>query len=229
MIHQTRKTLDRNTSLRAKLLAERADKKRAKALAGLKGKKVGGHLVMRGGDMDVQLGDELSESWRQLEVRFSPPQPPTPRSSLLPPSFIRATSSDVCAFVSLHCGPPSISPRVTCSEIGSRRSSTGRSSSPESLRRASASSTSTSRTRSTVRPLSPLFLSFLCVPLASRAQEADTSPSLFPLNSLEEVRVDALLFSSFSSLPLLCIFELPSPLFSLLAGVDFPCPPFVHA
>lgn len=88
MIHQTRKTLDRNTSLRAKLLAERADKKRAKALAGLKGKKVGGHLVMRGGDMDVQLGDELSESWRQLEVRFLLP----------PPSFIRANSSDVAPF-----------------------------------------------------------------------------------------------------------------------------------
>jgi hypothetical protein len=67
VISQTRKTLDRTTSLRAKLLAEKAERKQAKVLAGLRGQKVGGHEVMRGGDMDVQLGDELSESWRQLE------------------------------------------------------------------------------------------------------------------------------------------------------------------
>lgn len=67
VISQTRKTLDRTTSLRAKLLAEKAARKQAKVLAGLRGQKVGGHEVMRGGDMDVQLGDELSESWRQLE------------------------------------------------------------------------------------------------------------------------------------------------------------------
>lgn len=70
MLTQTRKTLDRNTSLRAKLLADKAARKERKVLAGLRGQKVGGHEVLRGGDMDVQLGDELSESWRQLEVRL---------------------------------------------------------------------------------------------------------------------------------------------------------------
>jgi len=63
-----RNAADRMRVARAKATAERHAKQEARlALNGLAGQKFGKHVV-REGEVDVQLGEELSESLRGLQV-----------------------------------------------------------------------------------------------------------------------------------------------------------------
>ena len=64
-----RKAADRTQATRAHIAAERRAKREALlAQSGLAGQKLGKHVV-REGEVDVQLGEELSESLRGLQVR----------------------------------------------------------------------------------------------------------------------------------------------------------------
>jgi len=63
-----RKTAERTQAARIKATAERRAKQDARlAQSGLAGQKFGKHVV-REGELDVQLGEELSESLRRLQV-----------------------------------------------------------------------------------------------------------------------------------------------------------------
>lgn len=68
-----RKIADRTQAARAQVAEERRVKREALlAQSGLAGQKLGKHVV-REGEVDVQLGEELSESLRGLQVCFIPP------------------------------------------------------------------------------------------------------------------------------------------------------------
>lgn len=54
---------------REQTLAARELERQNRIKAGLAGVKVGKHVVGPGGEVDVQLGEELSESWRAIKVR----------------------------------------------------------------------------------------------------------------------------------------------------------------
>jgi nucleolar protein 53 len=79
-----RQTIDRTLTAREKARARRQGEVREKLKHGLIGRKLGKHKVQPG-EVDVQLGEELSESLRALKVCFhsagtfvtftSPPQP----------------------------------------------------------------------------------------------------------------------------------------------------------
>ena len=63
-----RKAADKTQATRIKAAAERRAKQEARlAQSGLTGQKLGKHVV-REGEVDVQLGEELSESLRGLQV-----------------------------------------------------------------------------------------------------------------------------------------------------------------
>ena len=63
-----RKAADKTQATRAQITAERRAKREALlAQSGLAGQKLGKHVV-REGEVDVQLGEELSESLRGLQV-----------------------------------------------------------------------------------------------------------------------------------------------------------------
>jgi len=63
-----RKAADRSRATRARVAEERRVKREALlAQSGLAGQKLGKHIV-REGEVDVQLGEELSESLRGLQV-----------------------------------------------------------------------------------------------------------------------------------------------------------------
>ena len=67
-IKTLRKAADRTQAARIKAAAERRAKQEARlAQNGLVGQKFGKHVV-REGEVDVQLGEELSESLRGLQV-----------------------------------------------------------------------------------------------------------------------------------------------------------------
>ena len=63
-----RKAAERTQATRAQIAAQRRAKREALlAQSGLAGQKLGKHVV-REGEVDVQLGEELSESLRGLQV-----------------------------------------------------------------------------------------------------------------------------------------------------------------
>ena len=62
-----RKTIDHTISAREEARAQRQAELREKLKRGLLGQKLGKHRV-RPGEVDVQLGEELSESLRALKV-----------------------------------------------------------------------------------------------------------------------------------------------------------------
>jgi hypothetical protein len=64
-----RKTIDKASTLRSQIIAQRAEAKEKRRAAGLAGVKVGKNVVGPGGEVDVQLGEELSDSFRGLKVR----------------------------------------------------------------------------------------------------------------------------------------------------------------
>ena len=64
-----RKTISRNLATRERLRTQRQAALQEKLRQGLAGQKVGKHKVPEG-QVDVQLGEELSESLRGLKVRF---------------------------------------------------------------------------------------------------------------------------------------------------------------
>jgi nucleolar protein 53 len=67
-----RKAADRTSAARVEAAAERRAKREARlAQTGLAGQKLGKHVVREGG-VEVQLGEELSESLRGLQVRMTP-------------------------------------------------------------------------------------------------------------------------------------------------------------
>lgn len=67
-VKTVRNAADRTRAARVKAAAERRAKQEARlALNGLAGQKIGKHVV-REGEVDVQLGEELSESLRGLQV-----------------------------------------------------------------------------------------------------------------------------------------------------------------
>ena len=63
-----RRALDAKINAREALTAHRQDLEREKLKAGLGGQRLGKHKVPEG-EVDVQLGEELSESLRELKVR----------------------------------------------------------------------------------------------------------------------------------------------------------------
>ena len=63
-----RKALKRSMAAREQLRAQRQEAELEKRKMGLAGQRVGKHKVPEG-EIDVQLGDELSESLRALKVR----------------------------------------------------------------------------------------------------------------------------------------------------------------
>jgi nucleolar protein 53 len=66
-----RKAADRTSSARVEAAAERRAKREARfAQTGLAGQKFGKHVV-REGEVEVQLGEDLSESLRGLQVRVT--------------------------------------------------------------------------------------------------------------------------------------------------------------
>ena len=68
-----RKNADRTQASRARIAEGRREKREALlARSGLAGQKLGKHVV-REGEVDVQLGEELSESLRGLQVCCVPP------------------------------------------------------------------------------------------------------------------------------------------------------------
>lgn len=66
-----RKSIARNLATRERLRAQRQAALEEKLRQGLAGQRIGKHVVPEGA-IDVQLGDELSESLRGLKVRPSP-------------------------------------------------------------------------------------------------------------------------------------------------------------
>lgn len=69
-LRKLRKGLDAATAARAAAVEERRARKAARlAKEGVKGQRIGKHIVPEG-RVDVQLGEELSESLRALKVRL---------------------------------------------------------------------------------------------------------------------------------------------------------------
>ena len=66
-----RKAIARNLATRERLRAQRQAQLQEKLKQGLAGQKIGKHKVPEG-EIDVQLGEELSESLRALKVCASP-------------------------------------------------------------------------------------------------------------------------------------------------------------
>jgi hypothetical protein len=64
-----RRNLEKGAVVRAKVLAEREAKLKEKLQSGLAGSKLGRHRV-GAGEIDVQLGEDLSESLRGLKVKY---------------------------------------------------------------------------------------------------------------------------------------------------------------
>ena len=62
-----RQTIDHTLTVRERARVRRQDELREKLKRGLLGQKLGKHKV-RPGEVDVQLGEELSESLRALKV-----------------------------------------------------------------------------------------------------------------------------------------------------------------
>ena len=62
-----RKSIDKASTLRSQVIAARAEARDKKIRAGLAGIKVGKNVVGPGGEVDVQLGEELSDSFRGLK------------------------------------------------------------------------------------------------------------------------------------------------------------------
>ncbi|KAL7409945.1 ribosome biogenesis protein Nop53/GLTSCR2 [Mrakia frigida] len=62
-----RKSIDKSSTLRSQVIAARAEARDKKLRAGLAGVKVGKNVVGAGGEVDVQLGEELSDSFRGLK------------------------------------------------------------------------------------------------------------------------------------------------------------------
>jgi hypothetical protein len=95
-----RKAADKMLAARIKEAAERRAKEQVRlAQGGLTGQRLGKYVV-REGEVDVQLGEELSESLRGLQVRAV--------------QFLLGTIIVLSIFDGCGC-----SPKVTCSEIGS--------------------------------------------------------------------------------------------------------------
>ena len=70
-VKSLRKAADRTSAARVEAAAERRAKREARlAQTGLAGQKLGKHVV-REGEVEVQLGEELSESLRGLQVRVT--------------------------------------------------------------------------------------------------------------------------------------------------------------
>ncbi|CED82173.1 Cellular protein (glioma tumor suppressor candidate region gene 2) [Phaffia rhodozyma] len=62
-----RKQVEKTHSLRSQMMLQKAEARAARLQAGLKGIKVGKHVVPVGIEEDVQLGEDLSESWRAIK------------------------------------------------------------------------------------------------------------------------------------------------------------------
>jgi nucleolar protein 53 len=69
-VKSLRKTVESQLSSRERIVAERKAARESRLKDGLAGERLGKHKVASG-EIDVQLGDELAETLRELKVRRS--------------------------------------------------------------------------------------------------------------------------------------------------------------